>query len=101
MGPCSSVRMLIVNLPDSSNAWWLPVVFSTQMSTRGGSSETEQNAETVIPNVLPAESFVVTTVTPLANLDRAARKSAEETGISSSENLPHRTHCFKTVREID
>src|SRR5688572_30399013 len=101
MGACSSVRMFTVKRPDCSKAWWLPVVFSIQMSTRGGSSETEQNAETVIPNVFPVASFVVTTVTPLANLDRAARKSAEETGISSSENLPHRTHCFKTVREID
>jgi hypothetical protein len=45
--------------------------------------------------------LVVTTVTPLANLDSAARKSAEETGIGSSENLPHRTHSFKTGREID
>lgn len=52
-----------------------------QINTSGGSSETEQNAETVIPNSFPPESFVVTTVTPLANLERADRKSADETGI--------------------
>jgi hypothetical protein len=30
-------------------ATWLAVVLSTQINTSGGSSETEQNADTVIP----------------------------------------------------
>lgn len=52
-----------------------------QIRTSGGSSDTEQNADTVMPNVFSLASLVVTTVTPLANRDRAERKSADETGI--------------------
>ena len=65
--------------------------------TRGGSSETEQNADTVMPNSLPVPSFVVTTVTPLANRDRAERKSAFDTGIGvkgeSIARLSEKQNC--------
>jgi hypothetical protein len=52
-----------------------------QIKTIGGVSDTEQNAETVIPCSFPAASFVETTVTPLGNRDRALLKSSCETGI--------------------
>ena len=57
------------------------VDFSMQISTIGGSSDTEQNADTVIPCSLPDASFVETTVTPLANRDIAFLKSSCSTAI--------------------
>ena len=52
-----------------------------QISTSGGLSDTEQNADTVIPNNRPSLSLVVTTLTPLAKRDRAFRNSISETGM--------------------
>jgi len=57
------------------------VIFSIQIRTIGGVSDTEQNAETVMPCSLPSASLVDTTVTPLANLDIAFRYSSAVTGI--------------------
>lgn len=48
----------------------MPVPFSIETIINGGSSDTEQNAETVMPNNFPLASADVTTVTPLANLER-------------------------------
>jgi len=62
------------------------VVFSIQIKTIGGSNETEQNDETVIPCNRPFESLVVTTVTPLANRDIAALKSPSPTAISNTKS---------------
>src|SRR5690606_5853191 len=55
----------------------LPAVFSMQIRISGGSSDTELNADTVMPKRFPAASFVVTTVTPLANRESVCRKSSE------------------------
>jgi hypothetical protein len=52
-----------------------------QTRTSGGSSDTEQNALTVIPCKRPSESLVVTTVTPLAKRPSAARNSSVLIGI--------------------
>jgi hypothetical protein len=52
------------------------VFFSIQIKTSGGASETEQNAETVMPYNFPLPSFVVTTVTPLAKRESAERNSS-------------------------
>jgi hypothetical protein len=42
----------------------------------GGSNETEQKAETVMPYNFPLASLVVTTVTPLAKRESARRNSS-------------------------
>src|SRR4030095_8753502 len=78
--------MFTTKNPDSFIAMWLPVVFSMQARTIGGSNDTEQNADTVIPWRSPLGSQDVTTVIPLGNLESAARKSSELTGICL-ENL--------------
>jgi len=52
-----------------------------QIRTIGGESETEQKAETVMPRSFPFASFVVTAVTPLAKLPRAARNCSCVTDI--------------------
>ena len=61
--------------------------FSMQTRTSGGSSETEQNAETVIPWGTPDESIDVTTVIPLGNRDSAARNSSGLTGIRYGKSI--------------
>jgi hypothetical protein len=52
-----------------------------QIRIKGGSSETDENALTVIPASRLSSAFVVTTVTPLANRLIALRNSSLLTGI--------------------
>lgn len=52
----------------------MPVPFSIETIIKGGLSDTEQKAETVIPNSFPSPSADVTTVTPLANFERVFLK---------------------------
>src|SRR5688500_5969923 len=79
------LRILTTNAFDSARASWLPADFSMHTRTSGGSSDREQNAETVIPWSPPFRSFVVTTVTPLAKRDKAARNSSLLIAISYLE----------------
>src|SRR5690349_20616864 len=55
-----------------------------QASTSGGSSESDANDETVMP-VGPWGPVAVTTVTPLAQRDSAARNSPPETDSAGTE----------------
>src|SRR2546423_10189353 len=54
-------------------------LLSTQTSTSGGSSDTEQNALAVIPRTSSPRRDV-TTVTPLAQLDSVPRNRSGSTG---------------------
>src|ERR1700752_2765889 len=81
----SSASMLTAkNPPSSFRCSYMDVRFSTHIRTRGGSSDREENALTVIPRTLPSLPAVVTTVTPLAKWPRAVRNSSLPTGIFSS-----------------
>jgi len=62
-------------------AMWLPVVFSMHTRISGGLSDTEEKADTVIPCKSPVDARDVTTVMPLGNRERAARKSSGVTGM--------------------
>jgi hypothetical protein len=68
----SSARIDTAQDPAARTASWKRATFSAQNSTRGGSSDTEENALTVIAWPLP----VVTTTMPLANWPTACRKAA-------------------------
>jgi geranylgeranyl diphosphate synthase, type II len=95
---CDPLNTFTTNTPDSPNESWLVVVFSMQINTSGGTKETEQNDETVIPCGRPDASFVVTTETPLANRESAFRNSDSETAIRSFENLSYRKTSCKNSR---
>src|SRR5271163_5322706 len=64
-------------------------VLARQVSTSGGSIDTEQNELAVKPHQRPSESLVVTIVAPLGNDDMASRNASEEasTGIPMLEPL--------------
>ena len=64
-------------------------VLARQVSTSGGSIDTEQNELAVKPHQRPSESLVVTIVAPLGNDDMASRKALEEasTGIPPIESF--------------
>src|SRR4029079_3083205 len=79
---CSWVaeRMLTTNPLARVSASCTEAVFSMQIRTSGGSSDSEQNALTVMPWSAPLASLVVTTVTPDGNRPSTARNSSEVTG---------------------
>src|SRR5271167_831291 len=64
-------------------------LLARQVSTSGGSIDTEQNELAVKPHQRPSESLVVTIVAPLGNDDMASRNASEEvsTGIPPFEAL--------------
>lgn len=57
--------MLTAKVPAASNKSCDALARPIQMSTKGGSSDTEVNAFTVSPKGAPAASRVATTVTPV------------------------------------
>src|ERR1700733_4399507 len=71
---------------DAGEHWALS---ARQVSTSGGSIDTEQNELAVKPHQRPSESLVVTIVAPLGNDDMASRKASEEvvTGVPPFEAL--------------
>src|SRR3984957_14270617 len=73
----------------SANAGKHWALLARQVSTSGGSIDTEQNELAVKPHQRPSESLVVTIVAPLGNDDMASRKALEEasTGIPPFETL--------------
>jgi len=79
---CPSASMWTLKSPLALSALCVPVTFSTETITSGGSRETEQNAETVIPKIFPARSVEVTTVTPLANFESVFRNWSALTGMT-------------------
>src|ERR1017187_959127 len=62
----------------SANAGKHGAVLVRQVSTSGGSIDTEQNELAVKPHQRPAEAPVVTIVAPLGNRPQASRKALEE-----------------------
>ena len=73
----------------SANAGKHWALLARQVSTSGGSIDTEQNELAVKPHQRPSESLVVTIVAPLGNDDMASRKALEEasTGVPPLEAL--------------
>src|SRR5579859_637245 len=73
----------------SANAGKHWAVLARQVSTSGGSIDTEQNELAVKPHQRPSRSLVVTIVAPLGNDAMASRKALEEasTGIPAIEAL--------------
>ena len=74
----SSARMDTPQDPAARTASWKRAIFSAQNSTRGGSSDTDVNALTVI--AWPA--LVVTTTMPPGNWPAARRKAAWSTSLT-------------------
>ena len=62
----SALRMLTAKQPRSLMVGWLCDLWSTQIRTSGGSSDTEENALAVRPVGRASASQVVMTVTPEA-----------------------------------
>src|SRR5580700_10018826 len=78
---CCSTWMFHRDASANAGKHW--AVLARQVSTSGGSIDTEQNELAVKPHQRPAESLVVTIVAPLGNDAMASRKTLEEaaTGI--------------------
>src|SRR2546421_39245 len=74
-GSCSAPGMLTAHTPFCSIVSAPRVPLITQMSTSGGSRETDEKAVAVIPWA-SASPWVVITVTPVAKAPRARRKSS-------------------------
>src|ERR1700685_1064503 len=74
----------------SANAGKHCAVLARQVSTSGGSIDTEQNELAVKPHQRPSESLVATIVAPLGNDDMALMEALEEgfTGVPTRRTLP-------------
>src|ERR1700722_14995816 len=86
-GRCCSTWMFHRGASANAVKHW--AVLARQVSTSGGSIDTEQNELAVKPHQRPSESLVVTIVAPLGNDAMASRKALEEasTGVPTLETL--------------
>src|SRR3984957_12201438 len=84
---CCSTWMFHRVASENAGKHW--AVLARQVSTSGGSIDTEQNELAVKPHQRPSESLVVTIVAPLGNDAMASRKALEEasTGVPTLETL--------------
>src|ERR1700722_11308178 len=84
---CCSTWMFHRVASENAGKHW--ALLARQVSTSGGSIDTEQNELAGKPPQRPSESLVVTIVAPLGDDDIASRNASEEgfTGIPTFEKL--------------